>query len=83
MKQIQCLLFTWISVLCLNVATAQLVIAPDQAVMNLDDLGLHTVGYALRGKPEAQFPLGWAGLFDERIGGAGEYRWTDSKREAT
>ena len=40
--------------------------------MNLDELGVYTVGYAYRGQPEQQFPLGWSGFFEDRTGVACE-----------
>ena len=47
---------------------AQGVIVPDSSVMNLDEIGLYTVGYAYRGQAEKRFPLGWSGYFEERTG---------------
>lgn len=53
-------------------AMAQPVIVPDEPAMNLDELGVYAVGYAYRGKPEQQFPLGWSGFFEDRTGVACE-----------
>lgn len=55
-----------------GLAVAQPAITPDMAVMNLDELGLYAVGYAYRGQPEQQFPLGWSGFFDDLTGVACE-----------
>lgn len=41
---------------------------PDAPVMNLDEIGLYTVGYAYRGQPERLFPAGWSGYFEGRAG---------------
>lgn len=43
-------------------------VAPDAAVMRLDEIGSYEVGYALRGKPERRFPIGWAGNFETETG---------------
>jgi hypothetical protein len=51
---------------------AQPAITPDLALLNLDELGVYTVGYAYRGQPEQQFPLGWSGFFEDRTGVACE-----------
>ena len=53
-------------------AKAQPAVSPDLPVMNLDDLGVYAVGYAYRGQPEQQLPLGWSGLFEDRTGVACE-----------
>lgn len=53
-------------------AIAQPAVSPDQPVMNLDELGVYAVGYAYRGRPEQQFPLGWSGFFEDRTGVACE-----------
>jgi hypothetical protein len=53
-------------------ASAQPAVTPDLAVMNLDELGVYAVGYAYRGQPEQQFPLGWSGFFEDRTGVACE-----------
>lgn len=45
---------------------AQPTITPDAAVMNLDDLGVYSVGYAYRGQPEHLLALGWTGSGEER-----------------
>jgi hypothetical protein len=57
---------------CLATARAQPAVTPDMPVMNIDDLGVYAVGYAYRGQPEQQFPLGWSGFFDDRTGVACE-----------
>jgi hypothetical protein len=57
------LLITWAQ------AATGPVLVPDAAVMKLDEIGGYEVGYAYRGKPEQQFPLGWTtGSFDEKTG---------------
>jgi hypothetical protein len=56
----------------LTAASAQPAVTPDMAVMNLDELGVYAVGYAYRGQPEQQFPLGWSGFFEDRTGVACE-----------
>jgi hypothetical protein len=53
-------------------AFGQPAVSPDLPVMNLDDLGVYTVGYAYRGQAEQQFPLGWSGFFEDRTGVACE-----------
>ena len=47
---------------------AQPLITPDAAVLNLDEIGLYTMGYAYRGQPEVEFPLGWSGFFEDATG---------------
>lgn len=49
-------------------AEQQLIIAPDSPVMNLDEIGLYSIGYAYRGQSERLFPSGWSGYFEERTG---------------
>jgi hypothetical protein len=49
-------------------AAAAPVLVPDAPVMRLDEIGLYEVGYAYRGRPEVQFPLGWSGFFEEQTG---------------
>src|SRR5512139_2684081 len=66
------LLLAACSILCLLSAGAQPAITPDLAQLNLDELGVYSVGYAYRGQPEQQFPLGWSGFFEERTGVACE-----------
>ena len=39
-----------------------------EPVTHLDEVGIYRVGYALRGKPEVELPLGWSGRFDEASG---------------
>ncbi|HEY5910430.1 MAG TPA: DUF5696 domain-containing protein [Verrucomicrobiae bacterium] len=63
-------------------AAAQPAITPDMAVMNLDELGVYTVGYAYRGQPEHQFPLGWSGFFEDRTGVACEPFGTQNGKRA-
>ena len=53
-------------------AKAQPAVSPDLPVMNLDELGVYSVGYAYRGQAEQQFPLGWSGFFEDRTGVACE-----------
>ncbi|MDG3007836.1 DUF5696 domain-containing protein [Paludisphaera mucosa] len=45
-----------------------LLVRPDKATWNLDEVGLYRVGFAYRGQPEEEFPVGWTGRFDERTG---------------
>lgn len=49
-------------------AQAQPILTPDAAVMRLDEIGLYEVGYAYRGQPQQQFPIGWSGDFEEHTG---------------
>jgi hypothetical protein len=72
MKLIALPLFACVSVALASLATAQPVITPDLPVMNLDDVGVYSVGYAYRGQAEQLFPLGWSGFFDEATGVACE-----------
>jgi len=72
MKQIQLVLAVWGFAALANFAVAQPAITPDLPVMNLDELGVYAVGYAYRGQPEQQFPLGWSGFFEDRTGVACE-----------
>ncbi|WP_165073007.1 DUF5696 domain-containing protein [Paludisphaera rhizosphaerae] len=51
-----------------QVSTDALLVRPDAAVWNLDEVGLYRVGFAYRGKAEEDFPVGWSGRFDERTG---------------
>jgi len=46
------------------------VIVPDQPTMQLDDLGLYAVGYALRGEPEVRLPVGWTSGIESPNGAA-------------
>lgn len=55
-----------------SLATAQPLIVPDATILNLDDIGLYGVGYAYRGQPEREFPIGWSGSFDDQTGVACE-----------
>ena len=43
-------------------------IAPDAAILHLDEIGLYTVGYQYRGQKEKYFPVGWSGGFDPVTG---------------
>ncbi|AMV40723.1 DUF5696 domain-containing protein [Planctomyces sp. SH-PL62] len=45
-----------------------LLVRPDKTAWNLDEVGLYRVGFAYRGQPEVDFPVGWSGRFDERSG---------------
>jgi hypothetical protein len=47
---------------------AQPSFAPDAALLQFDDIALYAVGYAYRGQPERQLPLGWSGDMDEATG---------------
>ncbi len=60
-------LATALAVLALP-ALGQATIAPDSAVMKLDEIGLYSVGWVYRGKAEQRFPDGWAGFFDDSCG---------------
>lgn len=51
---------------------AQPALMPDRPIMNLDEVGIYSVGYAYRGQAERQFPLGWSGFFEEETGVACE-----------
>lgn len=51
---------------------AQPWITPDRAVMNLDELGLYSVGCTYRDQTEQLFPVGWTGFFEDRTGVACE-----------
>ncbi len=72
MKLIRLAAIAWSWIVFLGSASAQPVVTPDMAVMNLDDLGVYTVGYAYRGQAVQQFPLGWSGYFEDRTGVACE-----------
>jgi hypothetical protein len=61
---------------------AQPAIVPDAPVMNLDELGVYAVGYAYRGQPEQQFPLGWSGYFEDRTGVACQPAGTQNGKRA-
>ena len=45
-----------------------LVVQPDAPILNLDEIGLYTVGYAYRGGQEQLFPPGWSSYFEEKTG---------------
>lgn len=49
-------------------AEQQLIIVPDSPVVNLDEIGLYSIGYVYRGQSERLFPPGWSGYFEERTG---------------
>ncbi|HEX2950948.1 MAG TPA: hypothetical protein VHV83_15500, partial [Armatimonadota bacterium] len=53
---------------CLQVIVAAPIIVPDNPVMQLDELGIYEVGYAYRGQPQQQFPVGWTGNFESNTG---------------
>ena len=40
----------------------------EDGILALDDIGLFSVGYALRGQQEKLLPIGWSGGFDSEIG---------------
>ncbi len=61
---------------------ARPVIVPDQPTMQLDDLGLYEVGYALRGGPEVRLPVGWTGGLDSPTGAACQSANVQNEREA-
>ena len=44
------------------------VVTPDAESLSLDEIGLYEVGYALRHKPEVQFPIGWSGSMEAHTG---------------
>ncbi len=72
MRHLPLALLAFASALFVAAAGAQPAVTPDLAVMNLDELGVYAVGYAYRGQPEQQFPLGWSGFFEDRTGVACE-----------
>ena len=72
MKPIRLALAAWSAAALVTAATAQPAVTPDAPVMNLDELGVYAVGYAYRGQPEQQFPVGWSDFFEERTGVACE-----------
>lgn len=43
-------------------------VSPDAAVLDIDDVGLYSVGWAYRGKPAVIMPDGWTGHFVEPMG---------------
>ncbi|WP_165227259.1 DUF5696 domain-containing protein [Aquisphaera insulae] len=43
-------------------------LVPDTSLIRLDEVGLYRVGYAFRGQPEREFPVGWSGPFDDKTG---------------
>lgn len=61
---------TMLSLPCFSGAAP--IIVPDQAVMQLDDLGLYSPGYALRGEPETRLPVGWISDLNSPTGAACE-----------
>lgn len=61
---------------------ARPIIVPDQPAMQLDDLGLYEVGYALRGGPEMRLPVGWTGGIDSQTGAACQSANVQNGREA-
>ena len=60
MKLISLPLFACISAALVNSAAAQPVVTPDLPMMNLEDVGVYSVGYVYRGKTKHLFPLGWS-----------------------
>ncbi len=63
------ILIAGLAILGLGAAPSDpLLVAPDGPTWNLDDVGIYRVGFAYRGKPEVDFPVGWSGQFDERAG---------------
>jgi hypothetical protein len=79
-RVVSCVSFAWFF-LAVGLP-AQPVITPDLAVMNLDELGVYAVGYAYRGQPEQQFPLGWSDYFEDRTGVACQPAGTQNGRRA-
>jgi hypothetical protein len=63
-------------------ACAQTYIVPDASVLNLDEVGIYSVGYAYRNGPEQAFPAGWTGFFEERTGVACEAFGPQQGRQA-
>lgn len=49
-------------------ASAQSVVIPNASPLKLDEVGLYQIGCQLRGAAEKQFPFGWSGGFDDKIG---------------
>ena len=82
MRHVQLGLAAWCVAASLICASAQPAITPDLPVMNLDELGVYAVGYAYRGQPEQQFPLGWSGFFEDRTGVACEPFGTQNGKAA-
>ena len=64
------LLIAAASVLAAEAASRELppLIAPDSNHIQLDEIGLYTVGYQYRGQEERFFPDGWSGGFDAITG---------------
>ncbi len=83
MKHLPFTLLLLSSAAFLTAASAQPAVTPDMAVMNLDELGVYAVGYAYRGQPEQQFPLGWSGFFEDRTGVACEPFGTQNGERAS
>src|ERR1035438_5200673 len=81
MKHLPLTLLLLSSAAFLTAARAQPAVTPDMSVMNLDELGVYAVGYAYRGQPEQQFPLGWSGFFEDRTGVACEPFGTQNGEE--
>jgi len=61
-------LLLWIPAAWAMSAVAQPLLTPDLPVMKFDEVGVYAVGYAYRGQPEEQFPVGWSGFFEDRTG---------------
>jgi hypothetical protein len=71
-------MYASVLLVCLSLAASAaqprdpVLLRPDSANLQLDELGLYRIGLAYRGRPEEEFPIGWSGTFDERTGVACE-----------
>ncbi len=72
MTRVRSFLAAGLLVLAAARGAAQPAIVPDAPVMELDELGVYSVGYARPGEVEREFPPGWAGFFEEQTGVACE-----------
>jgi hypothetical protein len=72
MKPIRLALAAWSAVSLVASAGAQPAVTPDSPSVDLDEVGVYAIGYAYRGQPEQQFPLGWSEFFEDRTGVACE-----------
>ncbi|MDQ2798045.1 MAG: hypothetical protein M3Y13_00195, partial [Armatimonadota bacterium] len=79
-----CLWFTLLLLMLVVTGAGQAhpIIVPDQKTMQLDEIGLYEVGYALRGGPEVHLPVGWTGGLDSPTGAACESAGVQNGREA-
>ncbi len=79
-RSVRGVVFAVALVLSVHLGEAQPLITPDAPVMNLDEIGVYSVGYAYRLQAEQQFPLGWSGFFDDKTGIACEAYGTQKGR---